>query len=240
MATKLTDHFTLDSIAGFLKDFKRPKDGFDPQGPWKSVYGVYTLAGRGGRAGRLEIERKSISKDSFVLDMTYEKNLPGHTQHVTAEIHCRADELSTPLTWKFDSEIRARGGGVLANTKLKKTAKAMKDHIKVAEGKHEESIAIESAWTVNWALFDAVQRLPRKAFAPIEFVMLDHFDQFKGGQRISYRRKTDVTIAGQEMRLHGFDHLGRGIVPRVYWVDDRGQLLFVVSGLEAYLLETQA
>lgn len=240
MATKLTDHFTLDSIAGFLKDFRRPEGRFDPDRPWRSVFGVYTLAGRGGRTGRLEIERKTASGHDFVLDMAYEKNLPGHIQHIKAKMHCLDDELATPARATVGSEIRRRGGGVLRDTKLQKTVRAENGQVLIADEHHEERVAVESAWTVNWALFDAVQRLPRKTFDPIKFVMLDHFDQFKGGQIISYREKIDVTLAGRTIRLHRFDHLGEGIVPWVYWVDDLRRLLFVVSGLEAYILETQA
>jgi len=66
--------------------------------------------------------------------------------------------------------------------------------------------------------------------------MLDHFDQVKPGQSISYRTTIDVMLGGRAVRLHGFDHLGEGIVPWVYWVDDQGRLLFAVSGLAGYLL----
>lgn len=240
MATKLTEHFTLDSISAFAQNFRWPEGRFDPEGSLRSIYGVYTLAGSGGRAGRLQIRRKSISNDGFVLEMDYEKTLPGHIQHVTAEMHCRRSELSTPTRWNFNSEIRRREGGILPHTKLKKSATAEDGRITIADTDHEEHIALESEWTVNWALFDAVQRLPRKKRDPIKFAMLDHFDQFKGNQRISYREKIDITLGGRTTKLHRFDHLGEGIVPWVYWVDDRGRLLFAVSGLEAYILETQA
>jgi len=226
----------LDIIARVLERFRPPRDRFDPNGPWQSAYGVYTLAGQGALAGKLRIERGAVSEDRFVLKMVYEKSLPGHLQQVEAEIHCRNDELGTPVRWTLTSEIRDRAGNAIRNTKLKKSAVAEKGYIEIDDGRGKRQIDVESGCTTNWVLFDAVQRLPRRKFEPLRFTMLDHFDQVKAGQSISYRETIDVMLGGRAVRLHGFDHLGEGIVPWVYWVDDLGRLLFAVSGLAGYLL----
>jgi hypothetical protein len=94
--------------------------------------------------------------------------------------------------------------------------------------------------------------------------MLDHLDEPKPNQSLSYRETADVLLSGrhltkrraahldkrqarkparslrgtQPVRLHAFEQLGDGIVPWIYWVDDRGRLLVAVSGLEAYILES--
>ena len=67
--------------------------------------------------------------------------------------------------------------------------------------------------------------------SPSEFLSDDVVEQ-------AYRLSADVLLAGQPVRLHAYDHLGEGIVPWIYWVDDRGRLLLAVSGLEAYLLDS--
>lgn len=236
MATEVTEHFTLDTVSGPLKRFRRPAGRFDPNGAWQSEYGVYTLAGQGALAGKLRINHKPISDNSLVLNIAYEKSLPGHSQQIAAELHCRCDQLSTPLRWTLTSQIRDRVGNPIRNTKLKQSAVAEKGYIEIDDGRSKRRIDVESGYTINWALFDAVQRLPRRKFEPLRFTMLDHFDQVKAGQSISYRETIDVMLGGRAVRLHGFDHLGEGIVPWVYWVDDRGRLLFAVSGLEGYLL----
>ena len=110
--------------------------------------------------------------------------------------------------------------------------------IDLTDGRTQRQIPAPGAYAVNWALFEAVGRLPREEFEPLRFTMLDHFDQLKPGQVLSYRETADVSLGGRSVRLHAYDHLGEGIVPWIYWVDDEGRLLFAVSGLEAYLLDS--
>lgn len=236
MSTKPSDHFTLDIIARALERFRPPKTRFDPAGQWKSTYGVYTLTGQPAQAGKLHIDRATPSKSGFVLNISYEKSLPGHRQRVKAELHCRNDELSTPLRWTFTSQTYDNAGNPLANTKLNKSAAVREDHVEITGGKYTERIAVDAAYTVNWALFDAVQRLPRDKFKALQFAMIDHFDQLKAGQSISYCKATNVMLSEQPIRLHAYSQLGEGIVPWVYWVNDQGRLLFAVSGIEAYIL----
>jgi len=237
MATKLSEHFSLDVISDVVKGLRLPRGRFDAKGSLKSTYGVYTFAGRGGRAGKLELNRRAVSNGGFVLAVSYEKSLPGHTQRVAGEMHCRNDELGTPSRWSWRTHIRDLSGKAVESTELKKRATAESGKIEISDGRGKKVIAVKTAYTINWGLFEAVQRLPREAFRPVAFTMLDHFDQVKPGQSISYHGMIEVALSGKAMRLHRFDHLGEGIVPWVYWVNDEGRLVFALSGLEGYLLE---
>jgi len=40
--------------------------------------------------------------------------------------------------------------------------------------------------------------------------------------------------------LQCFEQVGQGILPTTYWVDPRGQLLFVLAGLAAWILNPKA
>ena len=243
MATQpspLDDQFTLNIVAGHLRGFQPPDRPHDPQADWQLAYGVYTLGGiqnHGGRTGSLTICRKASADRGAVLQVDYQKIVrPDFSQQVAAQIHCRGDALSTPLHWTFSSQILNPSGQPVEHTALKKTAVADGRRIEITDGRTRRSIPAPSAYTVNWALFDAVGRLPRKELEPLRFTMLDHFDQLKPGQVLSYRKTADVPLGDRPLRLHAYDHLGRGVVPWIYWVDDQGRLLFAVSGLEAYLL----
>ena len=112
-------------------------------------------------------------------------------------------------------------------------------------------------------LLDAVQRLPRAAFEPKRFTLLDDFDVVKANQTLAYRKTVEVLLGGRRVqkqhweklekgrirktswgregdrpvRLHAYEHLGDAIVPEVYYVDDQGRLLFMVAGIEAYVWE---
>lgn len=245
----LEDHFSLNIVAKHLENFRPPKGGFDPKDNWKLCYRVYTLAGRkpgsGHPAGSLWLKRKKHGSDSFILKVDYQKQLPGQwKQSVVAEIHCLSDTLSTPLKWTFDSEII---GHVEAfqNTKLKKSGVFKNGKMVVEDGKYRREIMVPSPYTVNWALFDAVQRMSRAPGTEsaavkklLKFTMFDHFDQVKEKQSLQYRKTAQVVVGTKPIELHAYEHLGEGIVPWIYWVDSKGRLLFVISGQEAYLLES--
>ena len=236
--------FTLDFLAGRLKGLKPPSGEFDPRGRWKLTYGVYTFAAitsgttPGSRTGTLRMTREPRNGGS-VVELDFEKLLVGgSTQRVIARLVCRDDTLATPTKWACSSEFFDRQKKAMPQSDLKKSATCTGDHVEIEDGKYTQVIEIDGPFTVNWALFEAVGRLPRGPFAPLEFTMLDHFDQVKRGQTLAFRKSLSIKLGDRDVRLHAFDQLGRGIVPWVYWVDDSGRLLAAVAGLEAYILDS--
>ena len=238
-ASKLADHFSLSRLANILRAYRRAAGGFDAKGHWQTTYGVYTLARLAARVGKMRLTRKAdVGGAAIALD--YEKTAPGgFRQKVVARMTCRADALATPTAWTFESNVVDGKGKPLKNTSLKKSARVRGEWIEITDGggKSSRRIALPGAYTINWAIFDVVQRLGREAFAPLRFTMIDHFDQVKPGQTLARRKTATVAVGGKPLRLHACEQSGRGIVPWVYWVDDRRRLLFAVAGLEAYVLE---
>jgi hypothetical protein len=234
----VTDEFTLNIVAPRLSGFQPPNEPFDSRGDWELAYGVYTLAGRGARVGSLRIGRTAVGGGDVRLALDYGKLLPGgYRQKVTAVMHCRQDTLSTPTRWSYASEIVDAAGTPLENTTLKKSARAGQREIEITDGPRRRRLSLSPPYALNWALFDAVTRLPHEPIEPLRFTMIDHFDQVKRNQVLSYRKTAEVSLGGRPVRWHAYHHLGEGIVPWVYWVDHGGRLLFVVAGLEAYLFE---
>jgi hypothetical protein len=234
-----TQPFTLDILTPHLKGFQIPYGGFDPDQTWQHTYQVYTLAGRGGRVGILNLHRRNTEDRNVLLEVNYKKLLPGqHTQIVLASIQCRDDKLATPLTWKYSSTIQNLQGKAISHTTLEKSAVKEGLAIDFKDGKTNHRIHKPNDYTINWALFDVVQRLPRRKRQTLSFTLLDHFDQVKPNQTLAYHSEQEVRIHDADVRLHRFDQLGEGIVPWIYWVDTSGRLFFVVSGLEAYILDT--
>ncbi len=237
----LEELFTLNVVAPHLKRFQPPRGPHDPQGDWTLDYGVYTLGsirGHGGRLGRLSVKRKATGGEGSTLGIEYEKRVnPDFLQKVVAQITCRGDRLATPTRWRYSAEIARRDEGTLEETRLEKSGEAKDRRIEISDRRGVRRLAAPSSWTINWALFEAVGRLPREPFDPIRFALLGHFDQLKENQVLSYRQSAEVAIGDKPLRLHAYDHLGEGIVPWIYWVDEAGRLLFAVSGLEAYLLD---
>jgi len=157
---------------------------------------------------------------------------------ISAKIHLAADSpLSTPEDWSFVARVLDTEGRVIDNTQIKKSIRVQNGILTIDASSGQMTVPIRGDYTLNWALFDAVQRLPAESLDPIQFTLIDHFDQVKPNHTLSFRTNTDVTIRGKPQTLRAYDQLGEGIVPWIWWVDQHGRLLVAVSGLEVYLLE---
>jgi hypothetical protein len=238
--------FTLDIVAPLLGGLELPSGPFDPQGDWQHRYGVYTLAGIttravAGRVGSLTIRRRAQGTAAATIAVKYEHDqIPGWRLEAAGRMECRVDPLATPLRWEYDSQVVDEGGKADPLSLLSKTAQVTGGKLEIRDGRRCREIALPGAYTINWAVLEAVGRLPRGPFEPLRFDMLDHFDQFKGCQSLGYRESTDVLLdkkRNRPTRLHAYDHVGEGIVPWVYWVDDQGRLLFAIGGQEAFVIE---
>ncbi len=231
------EEFTLNLLGPGLDGFEPPDGQFDSSGAWTTSYGVYSLAGECDLAGKMTLRRKPVSGGRAVVSLEYEKSLPGdHVQSVTAEITCKTDILSTPVAWNYTSSLFNRAGEPLKGMTLRKRAEVHGDIVELHCGGRVRKVGVSKSYTINWLMFELVQRLPRKESGPLWFTMLDDFDQVKTNQRMSFHKSVDIKFAGgRTVRLHAFDQVGEGIVPWVYWVDDQGRLLFAVSGIEAYI-----
>mgnify|MGYP000883775382 FL=1 len=268
--TMLGDDFSLEFISARLTNFKIPEAPFEPAGNWQLDYGVYTFSTTrqgptpGGLVGRMTLTRQAVDESQADLMLAYEKNGPGTVQKVAATMRCGTDALSTPVRWQYSAEVVDSDGKRYEDSRLAKRAVATDGRIEIIDDHSTRQIALNGPFTVNWALWDAVMRMPRGEAAPLPFTMLDHFDQVKRGQSLAFRKSAVVALGrrrtkeqnwqdmekgrirqtrwvltdGHDVTLHAFEQLGEGIVPWVYWTDDRGRLLFVVAGLEVYVLDS--
>ena len=233
-------NYPLCSLRTVLKRFRPPAGAFAPAGPWEHVYGVYTLAGRSAtarRAGVLRLRRKPDDSQAR-LDVRYEKALTGGSQLVTARLRGPGDSpLATPTRWTFESLLRGPDQSAIPQTRRRRSAAVADGTVTFADETGREQLALAGAYTVGVSLFDAVQRFAPGARA-VPFTLIDHYDQLKGDCLLSPGKKMTVTVAGDKaIPTRTVEQFGRGNMPWVYWLDAAGRLLFVVAGLEAYVLE---
>jgi len=244
------DHFPLNAIHRGLFDCAPPKGAYDPSGNWELSYRVCTLSRRCQEVGSLKLTRREQGGE-FSLMLQYDKWMPGgYKQWIEAKIQCLKERLPTPLAWSFLSELRDPKGQTLEGSR--------------SEHSHEDLQGLPSSpYTLHWTLFECVPRLPKEPFDPIQFTLLDHFDQVKPGYRLGFREDLVVALGGRQVQaaqveelekgrvtrkvwdmegavatqLYAYDLVGRGNVPWVFVVDEQGRLLYVVAGLEAYLID---
>lgn len=263
-AAVLSDLFPLGHMGAILRDFAPPPGRFDPRGAWTSRYRVFSLTGSTDPAAELTLRRLPGQSGTFNLLVDYTHPLPPAVfrRRFRAEMLCREDALATPLSWKSTGWAEDRDGAEQPHSRWTREGRFRDGEVRIADARGERKHGVSGALAANWALFEAVQRLPREPFENTPFSLLDDFCRVKPEQTLCFRDQPNVVAGGelvqrerteqlekgrikrvvwarenaQHLSLTVYDHVGRGVLPWTYWVDSDDRLLLAVSGIEGYVL----
>ncbi|MDH7571793.1 MAG: hypothetical protein QHJ73_19610, partial [Armatimonadota bacterium] len=164
----------------------------------------------------------------------------GTVHRTRAELRCAADALASPRSWQLRSWLEDLEGQPVPLTEVEESASVRGNSVQVKWGARSSTRRVPTPFTSNWSLFDAVQRLPAPAVPALTFALLEDLDLLKEKQQLSYRETTEVEWDDGTVRLQGYQQLGEGILPWHYWRDGARRLLFVVTGIRAYLWSPEA
>jgi len=209
---------------------------FDPTGSWTQTYRIVTTAGFYENAysnvGHLKITRTPRSTDeTFTLRVDQEVVHAESVTHIFyAEITCKNDTFASPITWSLSSHFVGPDGERRANLDQNEIGR-VEDGTVTIQINGVENVQ-KGQVTGDWCLFEAVQRLPFGSSGSLAFDLLEGMSIVRLGQKLSYRR--------HDGDLHSFHQLGSGALPYQYWLNDRHQLMIVVTGARAYLLDPEA
>ena len=226
--------------------YSPPPDDFDAAGSWKNSYVMLDSAAiRSGSKLRAEgfltiARRGSPNADKAGLKVEWllgEQYFGSSTG--TAQVSCLADTLGTPVSWKLNSVSLDTNRKPVEVTRVEERADVTDGRI-VREGRSAGNIELPGAYTSNWSLFDAVQRLGGKPIEPIEFDMIEDLDLLKPAQRLTYWGTVEVELGGRPVKLTGYRQIGRGILPYHYWLDESGRLILAHGGLRGFIFNPQA
>ena len=266
-ATQMTDRFPLAHFERALDDFQPPTEAFDPLAAWVNSYDIWECSQGSRKIGALRIERTPLDARRAKLDVRFRKAAAGGILRAEMSLECRTDALATPICWQAQTVAHDAQDAPIEDTRLSETGEVGDRALRVTVGGTRTRTPVESPLTFQWCLFDAVQRLPGSEMEPLGFTLIDRLNhQVKPGQRLAFGVAPTVEVGGkrvwheerQELErgvvyrpipvregaiattLRAYDQTGHGIVPIVYWVDERGRLLFVLSGLIGYVLNAEA
>ena len=229
---------------GELARVRPPKGEFDPKGDWQHSYRLW-VAGRPWRTyrGFLKLARTKEEGDEPIKLSVSQSIIQSHQcaiHECEANISCTDDGLATPRSWQLSAAILdVCGEGKLRGAGMRHSAEIECGKVAILRGKHKTVRDVPKAYTANWCLFEAVQRLPTDAKMRLEFTLFDELDKWKTGHRLTYRGKTAIPFGKEEVPAHCFVQVGRAALPREYFVDEQHRLLLVISGLQAYILDSK-
>lgn len=238
----------LDLLRDVLRDYRPPSTPFNPSGPWIHQYNLYTVVNASRQThptprpgGSLRIERIPQAAGGATLKVKYEKTSQYAGAHtLLTTLACAGDDLSTPAKWHSTYSAVAPAQPLGLSLQVHETAVASGRTVHIKRGKVQRRFLLQSDYTSNWALFDAVQRLAHVGSAALRFTLFDTGGAPKANQVLAFYQSVDLKDrwpGAPILRVHGFLQIGDGISPQTYWIDDRGELLFLLSGLDAFVLD---
>jgi hypothetical protein len=233
-------YFGLRKIAPLVESYAFPDGVFDPTGGWSHTYRILTMAySRLASSGTLNIVREPRAGGEVLLDIRIERPaVSGFTHFTDAEMVCRADAITTPLRWRTTTKVaRSRSEAGYLHSEMTKTAQAEGDTIVFTCGSATERVAVPGATTCRYNLIEALQRAVAGPFDPVRFCCMDEFDEPTRGHRVEFRETEPLAIGHETRKLSLFLHTGSGVIPSEYWMDASGRMLFMISGIEALVLE---
>ncbi len=222
-------------IAQTLKFLKIPKAPFDPNGKYTHIYVDGSPFSRGHVAGEVTLQREKGGK---IHIESYRKTPDStHNYYTIADLKCRDDELSTPVSWLVESKIAEKPSGpAYMHSGLKINGKVENGVMKLVKGKSKHSFKLPGRYTCKLCLLDAVQRLPKLGMKEIHFTMIDEYDQICPNQTLRFREKSKALVKGGNVDVYLYDHVGTATVPGTYCVDASGRLLVYVAGIQSLIL----
>jgi hypothetical protein len=213
---------------GAIRGFPPPSEDFAPDMNWEHAYRIWTCHGYresgNDNVGYLRIRRTTDSDDHFALNVYRKVVQADALVHILeAKVKCRKNPLASPAEWELETCFVDADNNELPH--LRNSEKGLFTAVRDTTG--------------DWCLFEAVQRLEFDKQRSLNFRLLEGLNVSKPDQRLFYRGVYPTRIEGLN-RLHCFAHLGSGILPTEYWLDDSHRLLAVISMNKAYILDDES
>ena len=236
------EHFSLNKIGKVAETYTLDAGDFDPEGAYRHTYDMCTILNDNAFSseGTITIERIPGDNGEFTLEILCDRRTI-HNPHsfiMDAELECRNDTLSTPTQWQFHSKIALspEDEPYLLSGQHKTVSVRNGEVVIESHNGQVKRTPIPGEHTCKWCLLDAVQRMPGADLTAQSFALIDEFDEVHLDQEISFGEaaRIEMTDGPQDFTL--YKHLGKGVIPTVFWVDSAGRLLFLTTGNEAYVL----
>ncbi len=233
----------IESI-GVLEALPTVPDGFDPNQAWTHAYRIWGTHGyrmfQNKNMGCLKIHRRPGPDDGRVaLEVRKELvSADGIVQIIEAELTCRDDMLLTPMSWKVTSSFTDTEGTLVPELSTRWSGRVEDGALMHTIDGNETRQTLRPHYTCDWCLFDVVQRMGQTGVD--DFDLLEGLSVIKNNHRLRPLENHQEEIAFTAGPLRCVVHVGRGIVPHEYWIDQNHRLVMVFTGTVAYILDEEA
>jgi hypothetical protein len=243
--------FSLLKLEKILPEYKIPPcDNFSTDN-FRLSYTLYNLyQDLAMNAGTFEITRKGgptplykvtstrkATADISIENESYTGKFRGN-YIFTGEIATKNDLLDSPVKWECETKISGDKNGLPYLDTLHQWKGSFKNGRVYYKSGSQNIVKTPAsqhlAW--KWGIINMVQKMAEQSVHEIHFSALDEMDMMYEHQYARFRKKQLIDCGTAKVEFTVFDVLGDGIIPTVYWVDIYSRVIFIVSGVEAYVL----
>ena len=158
---------------------------------------------------------------------------------VSGNVQCEANDALTPREWKVASRISlSEEGSPFGGTGWINSGEAKNGEVILKTNRRPIRKAFgQSLLSWKWGLPAVVQQMAEASITVLQFALLDEFDAIYQNQILTFRKKVKLDCGIEHpIEFKVFELTGDGVIPTVYWVDNQNRTVFVISGMEAYVL----
>ena len=241
--------FSLLKLEILLPAYQLPLVGKFSTGSFNSQFTHYNLYGNNAiKAGELSLNsdgKGEIRQFDFTSSRLANSGIKERDQIfkyvVSGKVHCQNNMTLSPQKWNVASKISLSDlGEPFGGSGLITAGEVREGELRLNTGGKEIRKSIgKVALSWKWGLIAVAQKMAEESSTELQFAMLDEFDAFYKNQKMQFRRKVNLDCGNDRLiDFKVFELTGDGVIPAVYWVDNKNRTVFVVSGMEAFILKT--
>jgi hypothetical protein len=245
------EEFSLLKMEKILPDYKIPPgNNFTTDKFWLSYILHNFYQDLAMTAGTFEITKKDGPRPSYKVTSTRKATADFGVENVNytgkyrgnyifrGEIAAKNDLLASPVKWECETKISDDvNGSPYLNTLHRWKGSFKNGQVNYHSGsQHIIKKPTNQHLTWKWGIINLVQKMAEQSVPEIHFSALDEMDMIYEHQYARFRKKQLIDCGTSNVEFSVFDVLGDGIIPTVYWVDNFNRVIFIISGVEAYVL----
>jgi hypothetical protein len=239
--------FSLLKLEKLLAGYQLPDSGKFSASSFNLGYKMYNLYGDNAVfAGEFHLnaeKKENVYEFGFAnwrwADNGIRDRVKRFKYFVSGNVQCAADDTFSPAKWSVSSGIALSEGEIpFGGTGLTQNGEARNGEVTIRTSHRPIRKNFgQSPLSWKWGLPAVVQHMAEFSLPSLHFALLDEFDAIHQDQNMRFRKVVKLDCGGGRLvEFKLFELTGDGVIPTAFWVDDQNRTIFVISGMEAFVL----
>lgn len=237
---KQADEFSILKLNEVLGDYQYPSpNNFNPLS-YLSSYKAISLI-QGMQEGLLVFGKEKRS-NAVSYHFQLQRYIPGGFAYtVQGKLQSGSAVFPWVHNWESSSMVSRTGSEtpwMKSNRLVKGRTIGEKVVVEESGKKKHYTLLPNSHLAWKWGMVDLIPKMTSGNIESLDFAVLDETDIVYQEQKARFKMNVSLSYnkGGDKINFKVYDVTGTGVIPTVYWVDEAGRTVFIITGTEAYIL----